>query len=165
MSPFPTLAIGDLCPEEREDPFAKLCDGDVGSFPASFSERIVPSSPRLRFILRRDGPARVSCLPLPSDSSSVSDALCLRFAVGGCSARVCVAAVAVVGGSRVLAAVSGVIMWAEDIGKREAGGFGVAGRSEAIRGLGYGVVASARTNALADYPLMTRAALAAVLWL
>jgi hypothetical protein len=141
MSPFPTLAIGDLCPEEREDPFAKLCDGDVGSFPASFSERIVPSSPRLRFILRRDGPARVSCLPLPSDSSSVSDALCLRFAVGGCSAR------------------------AEDIGKREAGGFGVAGRSEAIRGLGYGVVASARTNALADYPLMTRAALAAVLWL
>ena len=38
----------------------------------------------------------MSCLPLPSDSSSVSDALCLRFAVGGCSARVCVAAVAVV---------------------------------------------------------------------
>lgn len=138
----------------------------MGSFPASFSERIVPSSPRLRFILRRDGPARMSCLPLPSDSSSVSDALCLRFAVGGCSARVCVAAVAVVGGSRVLvfAAGPGVIMWAEDIGKRGAGGFGVAGRSEAIRGLGYGVVSSARTNALADYPLMTRAALAAVLW-
>jgi hypothetical protein len=106
----------------------------------------------------------MSCRSLLSSSSSVSDALCLRFAVGGCSTRVCVAAVAVVGGSGALADGSGVIMWAEDIGNGGAWGFGVAGRSEAIRGLGYGVVSSARTNALADYPLMTREALAAVLW-
>lgn len=42
---------------------------------------------------------------------------------------------------------SGVVVWAEITGEEEAGGFGVAGRSEAIRGLGYGVVSSARTNA------------------
>lgn len=53
-------------------------------------------------------------------------------------------------------------MGAESTGEGEAGGFGVAGRSEAIRGLGCEVVSSARTNAEAGYPLMTRGVLAAI---
>lgn len=68
------------------------------------------------------------------------------------------------GGSGALAAGSGEGMGAESPGEGEGGGFGVAGRSEAIRGLGYGVVASARTNAEAGYPLMTRELLAARRW-
>lgn len=56
-------------------------------------------------------------------------------------------------------------MWAEVSGEREAGEFGVVGRSEAIRGLGCEVVSSARTNAEAGYPLMTRGVLAAMLLL
>lgn len=65
--------------------------------------------------------------------------------------------------SRALAEGSGVVMWAENSGEGEAGEFGVAGRSEAIRGLGCEVVASARTNAAAGYPLMTREVLAVML--
>lgn len=58
---------------------------------------------------------------------------------------------------------SGLVRWAEVTGEGEDGGFGVAGRSEAIRGLGFGVVSSARTNAWAGYAQMTREVLAAVL--
>ena len=57
----------------------------------------------------------------------------------------------------------GVVMWAEVSGEGEAVGFGVAGRSEAIRGLGCEVVVSARTNAAAGFPLMTRELLAVTL--
>lgn len=71
------------------------------------------------------------------------------MAVAGCSG-------ALVGGS-------GVVMWAEVTGEGEAGVFGVAGRSEAIRELEFEVVSSARTNAEAGYPLMTRQVLAVTL--
>jgi hypothetical protein len=63
-----------------------------------------------------------------------------------------------------LAGASGVVVRAEDSGNEEAGVFGVDGWSEAIRGVGIGVVSSARTNAEAGYPQMTRRVLAAVLW-
>lgn len=58
---------------------------------------------------------------------------------------------------------SGVVMWAEVSGEGGAGEFGVAGRSEAIRGLGCEVVRSARTNAVPGYPLMTRDVSAAMI--
>lgn len=51
------------------------------------------------------------------------------------------------GCSRAVADDSGIVVWAENSGEGEAGGFGVAGRSEAIRGVWFGVVPSARTNA------------------
>lgn len=73
---------------------------------------------------------------------------------------VVVAAAAAAGCSGALAAGSGGVIWAEIGGEEGAGGFGVAGRSEAIRGVGYEFVSSARTNAEAGYPLMTRE----VLW-
>lgn len=59
-------------------------------------------------------------------------------------------------GSEVLAAGAEVVEGAEITGEGEAGEFGVAGRSEAIRGGGIGVVSSARTNAGAGYPQMTQ---------
>lgn len=84
--PFATFPRGDLGPEEREEPFVKLCEGDRGCFDVSLSRRIVPSCPRLRFALRREGPARLCCsCSVLSSSSSLSDALCLRFRVACCS--------------------------------------------------------------------------------
>lgn len=82
-----------------------------------------------------------------SSSSSLSDALCVRFCLEGCSAELWFAVVAVAGCSGALAEDSGMVVRAEVIREEEAGEFGVAGRSEAIRGLGSGVVSSARTNA------------------
>lgn len=40
-----------------------------------------------------------------------------------------------------------MVIWAEVSREGEVEGFGVAGWSEAIRGIGFGVVSSARTNA------------------
>jgi hypothetical protein len=71
--------------------------------------------------------------------------------------------VAVAGCSGALAGGSGVVTWAEVSGEGEAGEFGVAGRSEAIRGLGCEVVRSASSNAAAGYPWMTREVLARML--
>lgn len=40
---------GDLGPDDRDDPFAKLWEGDCGVSEASLSRRIVPWCLRLRF--------------------------------------------------------------------------------------------------------------------
>ena len=62
----------------------------------------------------------------------------------------------VAGCSEALADDSGVVMWAEIVGEVEAWGFGMAGWSEAIRGIRFGIVSSARTKAEAGYPQMVR---------
>lgn len=69
-----------------------------------------------------------------SSSSALSDALCLRFSPALCPVERWWAVVAADGCSEALAAGSGVLRWAEIAGEEEAGEFGVAGRSEAIRG-------------------------------
>lgn len=45
-----------------------------------------------------------------------------------------------------------MVIWAEIVGEVEAGGCGMAGWSEAIRGIRFGTVSSARTKADAGYP-------------
>lgn len=50
-SPFAAFPKGDLGPDERDEPFVKVCEGDRGSFDVSLSRRIVLSCPRLRFDL------------------------------------------------------------------------------------------------------------------
>jgi hypothetical protein len=164
VSPFETLPRGDLGTDERDEPFAKLCEGDRDPFAASsLSRRIVPSRVRLRFELwREDGPGEWSESELPR-ASSASEKLRRRFLFLG---RACSswagAAVVVVGVeaacSEVRAAGSGLAMRAENAGEEAEGrGFGAVGWAEAIRGLRFGVVvASARTNAGAGYPQMKR---------
>lgn len=50
-SPFAIFPKGDRGPVERDEPFAKLWEGDRGGFDVSLSRRMVPSCPRLRFAL------------------------------------------------------------------------------------------------------------------
>lgn len=103
-----------------------------------------------------------------STSPSLSEALYLRFSLADCSTGIWFAVVAVAGCSeagcsKAVVVGSGVVIWAEIVGEVEAGGFGMAGWSEAIRGIRFGIVSSARTKAEAGYPQMVRKVLAEVL--
>ena len=154
-SPFCVLFAGDLGPADLEDPFVKCCGGELGRFEASLSKRIVPSSLRLRLAVWREGRPAVRRVAGPSSASSLSEMLCLRFPVAVRGDRCVEVVVGSCAGALAAVALSSLVVWAESTGEGEAGGIGGAGRSEAIRGGGIGVVSSARTNAGRGYPQVT----------
>jgi hypothetical protein len=145
--PFAPLARGDLGPDDCEDPFAKVREGDCDDLEWSLSRRIFPCCLRLRFEMWRDNLPLVPLVRGSSWASSLSEKLCLRFPAVVCSDdRIVVAGVWW----------AGRLEGAEITGEEEAGDVGVDGWSEAIGEGEFGAVSSARTNAGSGYPQMTR---------
>jgi hypothetical protein len=151
--PFAPLPRGDLGPDDCEDPFAKVREGDCDDLELSLSRRIFSCFVRLRFEIWRD---KVPLVPPVRDSASASslpEKLCLRFpAVVWSDDRIVVAGVWL----EVGAVGAGCREGAESTGEEEDGEVGVDGRSEAIGEGESGAVSSARTNAGSGYPQMTR---------
>lgn len=151
--PFAPLARGDLCPDDCDDPFAKLREGDCEDLEVSLSRRIFPSCLRLRFEMWRDKLPRVPLVRGSSSASSLAEKLCLRFpAVVWSDDRIAAADA----WSEARAAGAGWLEGAEMTGEEEAGDVGVDGWSEAAGEGGFGAISSARTNAGSGYPQMTR---------